>query len=322
MKPYHIIWMILFCASNAFGQFNFKTAKEESGIIYGGPSNRLNIGYANSTSEARFAASGEYSLMVDSTRNLFRGYNFKLTIPITDGTSAFYSGGSFTPGIGAAYEYIWNNNEFSNTTKYYFLRAGYNIKQNKFGRVLPSDSIVVDKRFTNTFTLAGGVQIVGSDRKNKGTDNFIVGLSLNAQYHIEPTVDLKTSEYSIYSRVALNGVVHRNEKAYNARQEDFFALIPKIDIAWTPWMPRGEDGKEIGTRFGLISSTSTRYNATSGKFAWNFGIGPSLHPKWSTSNVIATVQAEFIDFTNSAGGKKFDDIFAINFYVGIPLSFK
>ena len=56
--------------------------------------------------------------------------------------------------------------------------------------------------------------------------------------------------------------------------------------------------------------------------ACNFAFGPSIHPAGSTSSVISALQAEFTDFTNSTGKKAFKDIFAMNFYVGIPLALK
>ena len=153
------------------------------------------------------------------------------------------------------------------------------------------------------------------------TNNFIIAASIPIAYTIKPVSDMKTKEYVSVDSTAANGTIQKTENAYPEIKDNGFFFQPKVDFAWTPFM-QTKDGVEIAPRFGFIGSFSGRYSLNNETFALNFSIGPSLHPKWSTSNVITSVQFEFLDFANSTGDKDFNDIFYINLYVGLPLQMK
>ncbi len=343
-----LILIALFYTSLSYAQINMKSAKTENGIVFS-RDNGINTGYDFSTSEARFnygRAQSQmimYLLMKDGSKikttsdfddstidktqisdtvyvNPFKGSNFKLVVPITDGTNGIFSEGKFNPGVGLSYELIRNCDEFKTTSRYLFFRYGYELRQNKFGSINNLDSILIEKKLSHSLNVTPGINWLTSTANE--TDNLIIALSVAFQYGVNPVSDIKTKEFVIVDSTAANGTIQKTEKAYPKSQEDYFSITPKLDFAWTPFLQRNDDGEEIGLRIGLLSSISTKKNFNTNKMAWNFSIGPSIHPKWSTSNIIAALQVEFIDFNNSTGQKDFDDIFSVNFYVGIPLQLK
>lgn len=300
-------------------QLNFKTAGEESGLITAKTS-ALNVGYSFSASEARFILGDTKQEVNDKlTTNKLMGNNFKVAVPITDGTNSIYSGGAFNPGIGLNYEKYFSKNTFAKNPLFWFFRWGYDLKQNKFGSINSTDSIIINSKLSHAFGITPGLNILFAGKKN--TDNVIVAFSIPIIYNIKSVQGLKAKDFVVFQNRASNGSIQKAEKAYDKFQKDFLSVSPKIDFAWTPFLMK-LDSVEAGTRIGFISSISSKYNSRTGKIAWNFSIGPSLHPKFSTSNVIATIQAEFLDFNNSTGEKKFNDIFFVNFYLGIPIQMK
>ena len=157
---------------------------------------------------------------------------------------------------------------------------------------------------------------------NSKSEDFLYALSITANYNINPVLDLVKKEFVTTTSTAENGFISETQEAFDSEQDDSISILPKLDFIWTPILTTNENNVEEGSRFGVLSSLSSRYNTNSGKLAHNFSIGPSVHPKWSSSNVIATIQFEFLDFSDSTGEKDFGDIFQINFYVGLPIRFK
>lgn len=332
----------------SYAQLNFKTAKEESGIIYSN-THGLNIGYDVSGSEARFLytrgvmptrtfirykngriveitpyldpATIDISQVKDTVMKLSsRISNFKLAIPVTDGTNEIYSGGAFNPGLGLSYEFSSSKNEFGTNPVYYFIRMGYNIKENKFGSISSTDSISIHDKLSHTIGITPGINILFSGRNNH--DNKILAFTTAIEYNVNAITGLKTKDYTLIDTSVSNGIITKTEKAYSASLPNFISVTPKIDFVWTPWLATDENKIEIGSRIGIVSSLSSKYNSRSGKFSWNYSIGPTLHPKFQTSTIVAALQAEFTDFNDTMGDKKFNDIFSVSFYIGIPLQLK
>jgi len=344
-----LVILIPLVANQVFGQINFKTAKEESGIIYSG-FRGLNLGYDISSTEARFSYSGfidsisiylrfkdgtqkrledDYQISAEEKLNLrdsvviyrARVSNYKVAVPISDGTNTLYSGGAFAPGLTLQYEY--SKHQSSNIKPkdtYWFIRPGYELKQNKFGYILPNDSIKIKNELSHAFGVTLGVNWLLSGKKKQ--DNAILAFSVAFKYNIKSVDGLKTKEFALIDTTVSNGSRQKIEKAYDKTLGDYLSVMPKVDFVWTPWIFTDEDGIEYGSRVGMLGSLSVKYNARNGKIAGNFGFGPSIHPKFYSSQIIAALQAEFIDFTNSTGDKKFNDIFGISLYIGIPLQLK
>ncbi len=338
----------IFCVNLSYAQVNMKSAKTENGIVFS-QENGMNIGYDFSKSEARFTYGKTHSKMIsylvmkdgskieitkdfdeskiDKTKitdtlyvNPFKGRNFKFIVPVTDGANAIYSGGKYNPGLGLSYEMINNRDEFQTESRYSFLRLGYGLQQNKFGSISTTDSITIEKKVSHIFNITPGFNWVLSTNNN--SDNLIIALSMAIQYSINPISDMKTKDFVIIDSTVSNGMIQKTEKAYPKFQDDYFSILPKLDFAWTPFLQKDSNGNEIGPRIGLLGSLSTKYNFNEDVMSWNFSIGPSIHPKWSSSNIISSLQFAFIDFNDSTGKKDIDDIFSINFYVGIPILLK
>lgn len=340
MKKILLLGLIFF-SGVCHAQFTFRTAGSESGIIAtpGG----ANVGYSFSDSEAIFsygftsqktmtpvAAAGSivgrkgnraYAKTGALTPALlpaldYKSSNFKVTVPVTDGTDVVYSSGKFNPGVGVSYEYVRNKDEFNPKKPYKFIRVAYKVKENKFGSVNLADSIQIDKKTSHDFGLTVGANWIWSIRPNQ--DDLVVASSIAFQYFIDPVVDLETKEFVTVSETGVNGSVQETQNAFEGSQQDFFAVIPKLDFCWTPIIIEDLSGELA--RIGLFGSLSARYNARVEKAVYNFSVGPSIHPKNSSSQVIAALQAQFIDFGDVTGTKNFSDIFSIGFYIGIPLT--
>lgn len=348
MKNIYFFIAALFLSGTAFGQANIRTAGELSGIILSDTTG-FSIGYELSKTEAVFTYSVkgyeetrtfllmknqsiieitddfdpseiDMSDVIDTIPVLeYVNSNFRITTALEGSASTVFSGGEFQPGIGLAYEHIYNKNQFTQNTFYNFFRISYEVKQNKFGSIDDTDSIKVDKEFSHSFGIVPGVNWVVGGRKEN--DNLIVALSAPIKYNINPTDDLKSKDFITDYVSSNNGVVQKAEKAWNGTQSDYFSVTPKAEVAWTPWSKKVK-GVETGSRIGFISSLSNKVNFKESQYKWNFSVGPSLHPKWTTTQILATVQAEFLDFTDVTDSKDFEDILSVKFYVGIPLYFK
>jgi hypothetical protein len=323
----NILSLFLLAPYALLSQINFKTSKSESGII---KPNRagLDIGYSFSESETRFNYSSLSSVMdTISGKNPFTGFNYKVAVPVSDGKNSIFSSGKYVPGLGLGFEYMWNKDEFKKNTRYNFVRATVDAKQIKFGSIEEKTDtagvryqlIDIDKKETVSAGVAAGINWLFAGKKYH--DNAILAVSLAAKYNFNPSNELDAKEYVVIEKSVTNGNIQKLDKAFDGTQADYFSLNPKIDFVWTPSLTK-KNGEEVGARIGLITSFSTLYNGTSGRFNWNYSVGPSIHPKWSTSNVVATIQFEFNDFTNYRNDRTFDDIFGIVFYVGIPVSLK
>lgn len=344
-----IFLSLLLLSNKVLSQANLKTAGELSGIVIADTAG-FSIGYELAKTEAIFTyttdsyeegtfylrmkdgslkkindkldpATIDMDQVVDTvTISKFINSNFRLNSALEDNTGTFLSGGKFSPGIGLNYEIIYSRNQFVRNARYFFLRAGYEVKRNSFGTIDAVDTIRVDKRLSQSIGITPGVNIIW--RGKKWNDNKIFAFSIPIRYNINPTDDLKTKDFIMDYTAGSNGVVQKAEKAWNGTQDDYFSITPKFDFAVTPWSQKNDKGVEIGSRFGFVGSISDNYNFNKNQHKWNFGIGPSIHPKWSTSQILATVQFEFLDFTDVTGEKGFDDIFSVKFYVGLPLYIK
>jgi len=349
MNKLLLIILIFFGSSYEINsQINIKSGTTENGIIIA-RDNGMNIGYDFSKSEARFIygkAQSEiagYLKMMDGKlieinqnfdysninvneildtiyKNPFIGSNFKLAIPITEGRNALFSKGAYNPGIELSYEFIRNKDEFKNKSKYNFTRIGYELIQNKFGSISSTDSIIIENKVSQSVNITPGINWILSTNSN--ADNLIIAFSTAIKYEFNPVSEMKTKDFIIIDTLASNGSIQKTEKAYPEIKENIFSIQPKLDFVWTPMIQKDDNGNETGPRIGIIGSISSKFNISQQRNAWSFSIGPSIHPKWSSSNITSSIQFEFIDFNNSTKDKNIDDIFSVNFYVGIPLQLK
>jgi len=356
MKAYKLI-IFLLVSNLSFCQVNFQTANSESGII-GTDFVGWNLGYSFSKSEANFIFSNNdtqgfvdyigkdgviyrnpdketiktLGLKLYKEGSKFRGRSFKIGVPISDGTGKLFGEGNFNPGANVSYDFSWSNDEFDENLKYYFIRFNYGLKENKFGLINSNDSIQIDKRVSQRIGTTFGINIINTWMRDEdgvkyveegfSKDNFIIAFTVALNYNINPVTDLKTREFVTIDNTSSNGFIQQTTTAFNSSQEDFFSITPKIDVVWTPLSHKYIEVEETLPRIGIMSSLSSRYNTQIDKFAWNFAIGPSLHPKNKSSQVIAAILAEFNDFNNSIGNKDFNDIFSVSLYVGIPIALK
>ncbi|MEM9363387.1 MAG: hypothetical protein AAGA43_12165 [Bacteroidota bacterium] len=324
MKKYSIIIFFL-VINTAISQVNFRTAESQSGII-GTDFVGLNVGYSFSSSEANFTFSRN-----ESVGSKFKGNSFRVTVPVSDGSRQLFVDGNFNPGVEVSYDHSWSGDEFDRNLTYYFLRFGYEIAENRFGFIDSNDTIRIDERLTQKFGISFGANFISTNiigkksselDKDFAKDNLIIAGFVSLEYNTNPVVDLRNREFVIQENTGVNGAVQQTINAFQSEQEDFLSITPKIDFVWTPIQKKYIDTEETLPRIGILSSLSSRYNTQSDKFAWNFSVGPSLHPKNESSRVIAALLAEFRDFNNSTGNRDFDDIFSVNLYIGIPISFR
>ncbi|MFD3003184.1 hypothetical protein ACFS7Z_22675 [Pontibacter toksunensis] len=349
MKRVLTIVLCFWAISAANAQYIFETAGEKSGIITADTSSGYILGYEFSSSEALFnyersimQSGGFYKLKDSSLIKIepsldpatlrvddivdtivvasYKTSNYRVAIPIAENTRALFSSGEFNPGLELVYENVWSPNALATNIAYHFIRFSYEIKENSFGSVDTNDSIKISQKVSHTVGITPGINwvIATADK----TDNLIIALSLPVEYNVNPVANLSTKDFITDYTVTTNGVIQKSRKAYSGTQENFISLTPKLDFAYTPLLIRNDADDEIGPRLGFIGSLASIYNTENSDFRYNFSIGPSLHPKWSSSSVLATIQAELIDFTDVSGDKGFEDIFAVKFFVGIPLSFQ
>jgi hypothetical protein len=338
--------ILLYTTQIAYAQYSIRTAGETSGIVKTDRYTGFNLGFEFTKAEAQFS----YGLQKEDTHVIFqmndgrvirvtpndpgpdpkdvfkelgkisvyKSYNFKINTPVEENTSTLLTDGKFNPGIGLTVEHIWNNNQLNDASNYIFIRGTYEVKQNKFGRIDNTDTIRVDKHTSQSVGLTPGVNFF---LENDWQNDIILAASLPIRYNINPVDDLKSKDFTTDYIAKKNGVIQKEEKAFQGEQEDYLSITPKLDFAYTPIKVTNQDGVETA-RFGFLTSVSAKFNAQTSKTKYNFSIGPSVHPKWSTSAVLATIQAEFLDFTDSTDTKDINDIFAVKFFVGIPLIFK
>ena len=324
MLKYNIIICLLLVVQIVKGQVNFETAESLSGII-GTDFIGLDVGYSFSSSKANITLSRN-----ESMGDRFSGKSLRLTIPVVDGSRQLFGSGKFNPGASIAYDYSWSTNEFDRNRTYYFFRLGYEISENRFGFIDTDEMIQIEERITQKIGLGLGANFISTHilgeklstlDKDFAKDNLIIAGFVSFDYHINPVMGLTTREFVFEENTATNGVIQQTINAFSTEQEDFFSITPKIDFVWTPIGKKYINTAETFNRVGILSSLSAQYNTQTNTNAWNFSIGPSLHPKNKSSKVIAALLAEFSDFSESTNSKDFDDIFSINLYVGIPVSF-
>jgi len=326
MKRFLLLCVLGLTFKNVNAQVNFTSAGTPSGVVNTDQKGAA-IGYTFSSSTASFSygTSKEVTIPANKAKGdtiahpRFSAHNYTVTTNVSNSSGSIFSGGQFDPGFTFAYEYVLDNNEFRHTNRYLFIRPTFSMQQNTFVTTDATDTLRTAKKFNVAVGGTPGINWIYTDKRNA---DMILAVSVPIVYNLNPVDELTSTNYSTDYKAAANGFTETTKTGYKTTQANYFSITPKLDYVWTPWIITDPKSKAEMTRIGFITTLSGLYNTREDRMACNFAFGPSIHPAGSTSSVISALQAEFTDFTNSTGKKAFKDIFAMNFYVGIPLALK
>jgi hypothetical protein len=234
----------------------------------------------------------------------------RLAVAAKDGKRTLFAGGELTPGFelsGAANHY-WEKSGGGYTSLYFPLAA----KFVEAPTATFTNGAAVLKDGT-TKSLATGVGIVRAPSESKA-----FGISLGVQRNWGSPALQKTRQVCAVGRT---GTDADGKVVTGAKCSDRY-VEPLVDE--TVWQPRIEAvfhfprGK--GTSLGFVSSLSGS-KRTGSHMAYNFVLGPTLHPAGKPQLVSIALLASLSDFTDANDRDlSFGDKFAVKAFVAIPLT--
>jgi hypothetical protein len=328
-KPFLLIVTILFPFISIWAQYPYSSSTQNSGIINLDEYQGLNYEFTSSRLGFNFRKDTTFmdrpSEDPDGHADK-RFIDFTVGAALNESTFALFEQ-NFKPGIDLGLTVASDQEVYTDDQKHQYrikaVRLAYENKWVDFAfEDIPSQTVVKDDAVKHVLSLAFGLNWFQADQ-DKGIEHGISGsLSLGRKWNDE--AGLSTREYCTYEA---NGVDKAGNPAFisNCKKVKFGELQDNWFIA-----PRIDVTRRIAALDADRADGETYHNPALyllGTFLVEV-VGDDVQPTFIgglsmtqySQNIIAALLFECNDFTSDK--KSFEEIFAIKFYLGVPLVYK